>query len=381
MNAKVCILTTVHPPFDTRVFHKEAKSLAQGGYEVVLIAQHEKNEVIDGIKIVALPKPKNRIERMLMLTWRAFRLALRERADVYHFHDPELLPWGALLKMRTRRKVIYDVHENVKKQILNKEWLPLWSRKIFSMFYGVLEKAMLPFVDKIILAEDSYIHNYQGYQKVAFVRNYPLLSYAKADAEDALSQEDKADVFTVTYVGGVVKIRGVFESVEAVRILHEQGYQQIRLNLIGRVMPPGLKEELEELIRKYGLEAQVSIPGPVPHNEVYNVLSQSDVGIVVLHPDPNYLESLPTKLFEYMAVGIPVIASNFPLWQSIVEGEACGLTVNPLDPKAIADAIRWLLEHPEEAKEMGRRGRQAVLEKYSWEKEAERLLHLYLELL
>ncbi|NLM38812.1 MAG: glycosyltransferase family 4 protein, partial [Firmicutes bacterium] len=107
MNAKVCILTTVHPPFDTRIFHKQAKTLVQAGYDVTLIAQHERDEVVDGVKIIALPKPRNRLSRMFGLTWRAFRLALRQRADVYHFHDPELLPNGVLLRLFTRAKVIY----------------------------------------------------------------------------------------------------------------------------------------------------------------------------------------------------------------------------------------------------------------------------------
>ena len=100
MNKKVCILTSVHTPFDTRIFHKQAKSLLKAGYDVTLIAQHDKDELVGGIRMVALPKPKNRLWRMLG-TWRVFKLALKQKAEIYHFHDPELLPWGWLLARRS----------------------------------------------------------------------------------------------------------------------------------------------------------------------------------------------------------------------------------------------------------------------------------------
>ena len=178
MSRKVCILTTVHPPFDTRIFHKQAKTLARAGYDVTLIAQHDGDRVVEGVRVIGLPKPHNRFTRIFGLTWRAFRLALRQRADVYHFHDPELLPAGALLKLFTKAKVIYDVHENVPKQILNKAWLPSWSRRLVALAYMLIERGLLPFIDEIIIAEDSYIENYRDRKNVVAIRNDPLLPRA-----------------------------------------------------------------------------------------------------------------------------------------------------------------------------------------------------------
>ena len=128
---KVCILTSVHPPFDTRMFHKEAKSLVRAGYTLTLVAQHDKEEIVDGIRIIPLPKPKNRFERMTKTVWKLFMLALKEKADVYHFHDLELIPVGLFLKVFCRR-VIYDIHEDYITSIDQKEYLPVVIRKILA---------------------------------------------------------------------------------------------------------------------------------------------------------------------------------------------------------------------------------------------------------
>lgn len=138
INNKVCILISVHLPFDIRIFHKEAKSLAKAGYDVTLVAQHDKDEIVDGIRIVPLPKPKSRLERMIRTVWMAYRKALKIDADVYHFHDPELMPVGLLLK-RHGKRVIYDVHEDVRRQNLSKPYVPALLRQPISAMIGALE--------------------------------------------------------------------------------------------------------------------------------------------------------------------------------------------------------------------------------------------------
>ncbi len=137
---KVCHITTVHPSFDKRIFHKECKTLAKAGYDVILIAQHEKDEVVDKIKIIALPKPKNGFERILFSSQKAYKLALKQKVDIYHFHDPEFLPWAIKLKKKTGTKIIYDVHEDYPEQILSKHWIPKFLKKIISRVFNFYEK-------------------------------------------------------------------------------------------------------------------------------------------------------------------------------------------------------------------------------------------------
>jgi len=366
---KVVLLTTVHPPFDTRIFHKQAKTLVKAGYDVTLITQHDRNDVVDGVKILALPKQRNRLDRICGLTWRAFRLALRQRAEVYHFHDPELLPVGAVLKLLTRAKVIYDVHEDIPAQVLTKHWIPGPLRKPLAVAFHLFEKCLARALDAVVVATEGIAEKFRGLNPVV-VHNYPDLEMLPVSSAAPRERDEKV----LVYVGGLSKLRGAVEMVRSLEYLaHTDG---LRLDLIGPFESPELERELQKLPGYKNVRALGWFQPP----KVYKRLKEADIGLVCIHPVPRYVMALPTKLFEYMAAGLPVVASDFPLWREIVEGAGCGLLVNPLDPEDIARGVRYLLEHPEEARAMGRRGREAVMQRYNWEIEAEKLLQCYEEL-
>jgi len=362
-------LTTVHPTFDTRIFHKEAKTLARVGYDVTLIAQHERDEVVDGVKIIALPKPRNRLSRMFGLTWRAFHKAIRQRADIYHFHDPELIPVGLLLKLRGKR-VIYDVHEDVPKQILSKEWIPRPLRRLVAGAARVAEALASWAFDGIVAATPAIAKRFPA-GKTIVVQNFPILKELVAP-ESTPYQNRPAKII---YVGGITAIRGIREMVQAMSLMPES--LDARLVLVGAFSPPSLEAEVRGLP---GWE-RVEFVGWQDRASVARLLGEARAGLVLFHPEPNHLEAQPNKLFEYMSAGLPVIASDFPLWREIVEKERCGLLVDPLDPAAIAKVIQWILEHPEEAEAMGRRGQKAVFERYNWDTEAAKLIALYRRLI
>lgn len=370
MSRKVCILTTVHPPLDIRIFHKQAKTLVRAGYDVTLIAQHNGNVEVDGVKIIGLPRPRNRLGRIFGLTWRAFRLALRERADIYHFHDPELLLIGLLLKFFARARVIYDVHEDVPQQILTKHWIPTLLRYPLAMLFNVIEKFLARAMDAVVVATEGIAMKFARFEPVV-VHNYPDLEMFLNLSPG--SREGKERV--LVYVGGISEIRGAREMVQALEYLNPS--IDVRLDLIGRFEPENLEKELRALPGY----RRVRFLGWLPWKETWQQARKATAGLVVFYPAPNHTQSLPNKLFEYMAAGLPVVASNFPLWREIVEGNRCGIAVDPLDPQAIAHAVEYLLTHPEEARRMGENGRQAVIEKYNWKREEGTLLRLYKELL
>jgi hypothetical protein len=165
-------ITTVHPPFDIRIFHKEAKTLARAGYRVTLIAQHDRLEVVEGVRIVPLPKAVNRFDRITRLTWAAFRLALRHRADVFHFHDPEFLLPALILRLFTKANVIYDVHEDVRNDVLTKYWIPEGLRRPVAFLSGAFEKGVTWLLDGVVAVTEDIARSFRR-SRVFVVHNYP----------------------------------------------------------------------------------------------------------------------------------------------------------------------------------------------------------------
>lgn len=375
MKKKICIITTVHRVFDVRIFYKEARTLAKEGYDVTLIAQHDKDEIVDGVKICSVKQVGNRFYRMLLLGWKVYRLAMKQDADIYHFHDPEFLIWAVKIKKKTGAKVIYDIHEYVSQQILRKNWIPKPLRNVISKFYEIAEKKTLHNIDWIILAVDSFLKVYKGYDNVSVVKNYPILTN-KLIREKKNRNDDSARLI---YVGRISRDRGIFTIIHTARKLREK-YHSICFDIIGPI-DKDIEKEVKERIEQLNLNQNVNLLGRLPYPEALQKIRKADIGLCIIYATAQYVESLPTKLFEYMTVGLPVVTSNFPLWKEIVEGNDCGLTVSPLAPKEISEAVEYLIEHPEKARKMGKKGRKAVIEKYNWETEGKSLIEIYRKLI
>lgn len=363
---RVALMSSVHAPDDIRVFKKEGRSLAEAGFDVILVAtaRSEAGDIspLEGILIRA---PRNRFERMTRSAFGVFLQALKSKASVCHFHDPELLPYAAILKI-CGRKVIYDVHEDLPKQVLSKQYLPKPTRKLISAGVHLLERSASLFLDRIVAATPSIAENFPA-EKTILVQNYPLLDELfSGESQPYLSRR-----FSVAFVGGITQIRGAREMVTAIGLLDKRW--EASLELAGKIYPPRFREELGmipgwERVMEHGWRSRP---------EVAALLGRCRAGLVLYHPEPNHIAAQPNKLFEYMSAGLPIVASNFPLWKEIIEQVGCGLTVNPLDPKAIASALEYLFQNPEEAEQMGARGRRAVEREFNWQREAEKLISMY----
>ena len=363
--AKVCILTTVHSPFDVRIFHKQAKSLVRAGYDITMIAQHDKDEVVDGVKILALKKPRNRLERLVKTTSAAYRKALLVDADIYHFHDPELIPVG--LKLRRQGKmVIYDVHEDYYESIKLKSWLPALIRYGVAGLFSKYEMASSRKFNLVITATRALERKFKAVQCSAkWISNYPIKEEFYVDLKEHHAANHK-----VCFVGGISEIRAIREMVPAAYLAGTP------LILAGEFESKALYEEMESKPDWSVVEEK----GYVDRKGVADIFSESIAGLILYHSHPTAPFSQPNKLFEYMAAGLPVIASNYPLWKEIIENNKCGICVNPLDVEEIARAIKHIASHPEESQKMGANGKKAVAEKYNWAIEEKKLMQIYEEL-
>lgn len=363
----VAHLTSAHPRFDTRIFVKQCRSLAAAGYKVSLVvADGEGDAERDGVFISDVGKPKDRVDRMLGATRRVLKRALEIDADIYQFHDPELLPTGLVLKRKGKR-VIFDSHEDVPVQILSKPYLHPLLRRSISGSMSAFESFACRRLDFVIAAtpviRDKFVA--KGVATID-VNNFPILGELQGESPWAGKQRE------VCYIGGISAIRGIEELVAAMGLSRSGA----RLNLGGKFEAIATKAGLEKL----PAWQKVNELGFLSRTEVKAVLGRSMAGIVTLHPTRAYLDSLPVKMFEYMSAGLPVIASDFPQWREVVRGNDCGVCVDPLDPQAIADAIDHLVENPDLARRMGENGRRAVQTRYNWKIENEKLLALYANL-
>ena len=364
-------LTTVHPRTDTRIRIREAESLAKAFAEpVALFVMDGKGDAIEAgstVQVADVGQPlSRRFTRMIVGNWRMWRKVRVAHPQIVHFHDPELIPLGLILKICGYR-VVYDVHEDLPRQILTKYWLPTVARWPISWAMSILERLVTLVFDAIIPATPKIAGRFPP-QKSTPIQNFPILN--ELVNEKVISYQKRPTHFA--YIGGLTRERGVCEMINA--LMHTEN---ITLYLAGTFQPNNLQAEVETLP---GWK-QVAFAGWAERNQVAEILGNAKAGLVVLHPTPRSLDAYPTKMFEYMSVGLPVIVSDFPLWRGIVEDAGCGLVVDPLNPQAIADAMRWILDHPAEAEAMGRCGREAVEKHYNWETEAEKLVAIYKKLL
>lgn len=366
-------MSSVHKWDDNRVF-KEASSLAKQ-YQVDLCAVGDfYYRRVREVDVFGLPDLKKRCRRPV--NWlRLFRHALKARACVYHFHDPELIPLGLILKL-LGRKVVYDIHEDYYDAILHKYWIPKWARKAVAVIFNTLEKKCCKFFDALIFAEITYKESFPGMNILKEdILNFPLPA---TRCEQVAKNKDRC--INLIYSGGISEIRGAEQMVEALSLLVKEGIK-IHLFLVGAFSPPAFEIKLKKMVAGYQLQNHVTMTGRVPPSELYQYYNQADIGLALLHPIENYLKSRATKLFEYMSAGIPVVASDFPRWKALLQDVGAGLTVNPFDPQAIASKIKWLINNPRLRLRMGKSGHRAHVERFNWESEEIKLLYLYGRLL
>lgn len=356
---KITHLSIRHTPFDTRIFHKECKTLANNGYDVSFLVPSISNEVVDSIKIIALKKYNSKISKFiknfLSILFKCFEI----NSDIYHIHDPELIPIGLFLKIKGK-KIIYDVHEDHPKDVFEKNWS--MALKIFvSMYFTILEKFSSAFFDCTIAATQHIFLKFPP-NKTILIRNVPLIGII----DNSPIKIIKKQIPILIFQGGITKLRGIGQIIQSMEYVSKN----CELWLFGK-WEENFREECTKLI---GWN-KTKYMGIVTQEELYGYDKIASIGIINYLSSPNNKDALPNKPFEYMACSIPMIMSDFPHWKEMFSN--CALFVNPDDPKDIAEKINILLNDKNLCEKLGKRGRELVEEKYNWEKESKKLLDLY----
>jgi len=367
---KICHMTSAHPKGDVRIFQKECISLAQAGYDVYLVERGESLEK-NGVHIVGIGEVTGgRLTRMTQVARRVYEKALSVDADIYHFHDPELLPYALKLKKKGK-KVIFDSHERYTEQLRSKPYLPGWVTVPIAWFYGMYERFVLKRIDAVIFP--CTMNGVNPFEKqckrAAIISNAAILG----EFYDLYDPQSPKRERQVCYVGGLTEPRGITVDMLAA------SKAGASLALAGLYSPESYQEQLAAMPEF----SCVDYRGKLDRKGIQALLAESQIGLCVLLDHGQYLKSdnLGTKAYEYMSMALPVILSHCPYNDRIIEQYRFGLCVEPGNAEDLANAISYLLDHPEEARKMGENGRKAVKEAFNWGVEEQKLFALYEDIL
>lgn len=362
---KIVHLVTNHPVDDVRVSFRECRSLQEAGFDVTLVAADTTSQPLPDVRTIVVEPSPGRLARILKTQFRAVRVVRKLRPTLIHFHDPELLPSAFVLQL-LGHKVVYDVHEDMPKVIQSRYWLNPRVRPLLSSLMAATEWLAGKTLSGIVTTVPSIYKRFPS-DKTILVQNFP----SKSEITDAATTVPYAqrEEGLICWAGSLSVARGALAMAETLARVKTPG---AHLALAGRFDPVDL---VDEVIETCGAD-RVEILGLVDRPAVLELYNRSQIGLMMYEPTPSYVESQPVKLFEYMAAGIPIVASDFPFIRSVLETHDCGITIDPTDPEAAARAIDFLLANPDEAEAMGARGRVAA-ELFTWESEFEALLGLY----
>lgn len=371
----VAHVSSVHPQNDVRIYFRECLSLSRAGFKVCLLIHPEERHGPDeaGVDVIPWVRPHSRFVRMLISAPRITLAAALLRPNIVHFHDPELLPWMTLLSYLPV-KIVYDVHENLHEGLAEKRWLPF--RKLVAAIYRKIERICINRM-AVVLAEASYVPHYASLKvPPTVVLNYPDLSLF----EGYRSTRRCFKTPRLFYIGSISRERGLLEMLRLLQVLRET-HPEATLDLVGALSDSDWQDpQAGNLLGTLSRDGALRSWGRLSVTEGYEISRRCNLGLCLLHPIKNYRESIPTKILEYMAVGLPVICSNIPLYQEIVEGNSVGIAVDLRE-----DPLRWRnvlelfgdRENSDQLQAFSARGPEAVLAKYSWESQERALLDLY----
>lgn len=366
----VCHLSPVESRRDERAFTRQALPSTGYGLQAQIIGPHPGNGQNQGIELIPLKKSRSRALRILLAS-RFLRAALRQKADIYHVHSPELIPVALMLKLIFGKRVVYDTREDFPAMMLTKTYLPARLRRLTSRFVAGAESLAARFADGFLTADSGTLrpHAKTGKSRKLVFYNFPNLQYFPEPG----TVEKK---FDLVYRGGLSERAGTFVMLKAVRLLKERG-TPVRLLMFGYSDNKQAEQMLRDAVLTLGIECHVTLQGIIRHDDMAATLSQAHIAVCPLQRIPKFLNNIPVKVFESWACGLPVIATDLPPIRPFFGNKPYGTLVKAGDTYALANAIAALLKSPQRIAECGRQARRAVVERYNNDREIRKLLNFY----
>ncbi len=369
-NPKIVVLTTVHQYSDPRIFFKEIPSIKNKYPNLVYIAKHKNNTVFveNEITIDPLPISKSRFERFFKLQYLSYNKIKKHKPDVIHFHDPELMILMWFVKKRFKCKVIFDIHESIAYSFNRRKWIPNILKPVLPWLYNLVESFFIKDLDVKIIVLELFKELYGTEAKV--IMNYPLLS------SNQNIKKEFNDKINFVYVGVIMRERG-FPKILQIFLTLAERYNNVHFNLIGKIDTKDLEEEITSFIRNNNLNNNITLHGVLHIKDVYTILEKSHLGFALLEPNNSFFNALATKIFDYMANGVPYIVSDFSIYQKYTNENHTGITVDYHNENEIIEKIETLLNNRTQLMKMSNNGIKNVYELWNWENEAEKLLLIY----
>jgi glycosyltransferase involved in cell wall biosynthesis len=368
--AKVCHLSPVERLGDERAFSRESLPTLRYGLRPAIIGPHSQEGLVHNVEFIPIPKSRSRIRRIVTAV-RIFFQALKQRAALYHVHNPELIPVALALKLFFRKCVVYDTREDFPSMMLTKTYLPKTLRAPMSRLVAVAERTAARFLDGVITADPGSLRPLArlGKSKKLVFYNFPNLEYFP-------QPRSASRFYDLVYRGGLSERAGTFVLFEAVRLLLQRGIPA-RLLIFGYTDNQQAEKAIRDTLRTLGIEHLVTLRGVISHDRMAATLSRARIAVCPLQKIPKFMNNIPVKVFESWACGLPVVATDLPPIRPFFGARELGLLVKPGDPHALANAIQYFLSSPELLNEFGCRARRVVLERYNADVEISKLVRFY----
>ncbi len=369
-NIKVCHFASVHTIVDTRVFYRECVSLAKQ-FDVTYIGIGNFSGMRDGVKIIGVHNPETRLKRLFNTTFKVCYLALKEDADIYHFHDAEMIVFGILLRI-LGKKVIYDIHENTYEDIMNKPWVPQRTKFFLGKSYRLMEwfaSLFIPFILVIGRVE---------FAKRFMTKNYTIIqNFADTNELKKFRIADRSKLANnLFYIGTVYDYYYNFSKlIEAIYLLKQQNkiVQLHCVGYLGTLVERGLQND-----ENYkAVKDQITFYSHIVHPGGFEISKICKIGICLKNQPEEILVSHERKFFEYMAIGMPMITCDSHIYKDIIDQYQVGKYVNLEDANALSKTIDNLFTNEAELLQMSKNCITASEQKYDWESQEKLLLELY----